>query len=204
VGEHALFGWDGERLVESLAPLPRRTVAVAAGAPAELRELVGLWAGARGLVLVEAADESTGLRVSTAAGTTATVAAGRDGWTASGPAGEVRPEDSPDQRLVPWLRADGAPVVAWGPGRVRVGWSRFDTIEGEPAAFAVSWSELLDEALVPTGDVVAVAERLAVGAAVVREPSRFAGEGETEGVGLDVWFAGWAALLALAALFFRA
>lgn len=210
VGERALLVWNGETLVEQAAPLPRRTVVVDRDVPREIAELAQLWGGARGLTSAAATDEGTVLHVSAAAaagggqGIRPLARAGRDGWTASGPAGAAALEDRPHPRPRVWLEGERGPLVSWRPGRVDVAWSRLDALEGEPAAFAVSWSRLFDAALAPPRGVVGVAERAAAGPSTERAPKAArtlprSGEGA-----LDAVLAALAAALVLGALFFRA
>lgn len=78
------------------------------------------------------------------------------------------------EALQPWLRADlGAgpiPVVTWGAGVVVVGLESLEEPSGEPGAFAVSWSELLDSATRLADDVVPLERRVAAGASVLDPP----------------------------------
>jgi hypothetical protein len=204
VGETGVLMWDGVDLNESLQPLPRRTLVVDPGIPAQVAQLAQLWARERGLATADEVDEATVLHVAHASGAGGReVAAGRDGWTAAGPAGSARLEDAPHPRPSVWLDADDGPLVTRRPGRVEVAWSRLDEVGGDPAAFAVSWSRLFDDALAPPRGVVPIAERVAAGAAAARAPA--AGARFTDGARgpLEAALAGLAALLAVAALFAR-
>jgi hypothetical protein len=170
VGEGVLLTWDGE----TVAPLaaPPRAVQIEGSLPEPIAALVRVWARARGLSLapgpgVEAEADVT-LRISGPARpqrAELALRAGRDGWAAEGPVAGAA-----DAALEPWLSADATVLVARGPGRVDVAWSRIEEPEGDPDAFAVSWSRLLDEALALPPSVVPLEERRDAGAAVSRPP----------------------------------
>jgi hypothetical protein len=75
-------------------------------------------------------------------------------------------------------------------------------LQGDPAAFAVSWAQLFDAALLPPRGVVALEERQAAGAASERTPERPEGSRAAQ-AGFDALLAALAAVLALAALVLR-
>jgi hypothetical protein len=204
VGERALFSFDGEQLFESTAPFPRRTVVVGPGVPVELAELARLWARARGLTTAEGVDGSTALHLTHTTGAAQpAAAAGRDGWTALGPAEAAVLDDPPHPRPTVWLEGEARALVSWRPGRIDVGWTAFEAVDGDPAAFAVSWSRLFDRALAPPPGVVPVSERTARGEQVRRAPASGSGAPGAPAGSTDGLLAGLAALLVVAALFLR-
>jgi hypothetical protein len=191
--------FDGTALVTG-APAPAATWRRADDLPAALARLCDAWATARGLVRREQADDAVLVVTSVRGGTEHAVHAARDGWSldarASGP---VPPRDEFGP-LEPWLAtADGEVVVARATGRVHVSLLAIDDPRGDPAAWAVSWSELLDASLALPRGSVSIAERRAAGSPLVRDPS-FSGASESDAVGPWAAFAAAAAaLLALAA-----
>ena len=166
VGQGELLVWDGERI--EVIPAPRRAVRVDRAVPELLAALVRVWAAARGLDVAAQAGPDVVLYVSgpaRAARAELEARAGRDGWTAAG-----RVAGPADEGLEPWLTADGSALVAFGSGRVDVAWSRIDEPAGDPDAFAVSWSRLLDAALAPPPGVVPLEQRRDAGEPVSRPP----------------------------------
>jgi len=160
-----IWTWDGRALVLGPAPSERRAVALRGELPPLVEELVDLWCEERGLARLRAPDESTHLVVHgdpVAQGVPVDLA--RDGWSARARAGRAEPGET-------WLdaRVDGrrVPVVTRAAGSVHVALAELDEPRGEPGAFAVSWAELFDGALLPRPGVVPCSERLAAG------PTRF-------------------------------
>ena len=144
--------------------------------------------------------------------------AGRDGWSAPGrfdPRGarlDLGGEgDRGSAEWRTWLAAapgpgaDPVPLVAWAPGRVRVAWSELEEPVGDPAAFAVSWADLLERACLPVPGAVPLEHRLGAGEARLEPPREPPPARPPEGaragpVPLDAWLAALAAAAALAAL----
>jgi hypothetical protein len=90
---------------------------------------------------------------------------GRDGWRASGTSVGSAPTRDADGVLQSWLTdASGTnPLVTAGPGRIAIALRSLGTLAGDPAAFAVSWSQLFDDsALLPSG-CVPLSERISAG-----------------------------------------
>lgn len=83
--------------------------------------------------------------------------AGRPGWSLgfSGPRGSTRG--------TAWLSDERGALVAWVPGRIEFACAPANEPEGDPAAFAAAWSELLDLACLAPPDVVSTAERAPAG-----------------------------------------
>jgi hypothetical protein len=128
-----------------------------------------------------------------------TIDAGRDGWRAHGVVrGTARLFDD-DGDLETWLEHDGLPIVTRGPGRIEIAWSDMERPSGDPAAFAVSWGALLDDALLPSPSVVPLAERMASAPARF-EPPRAPPAGGSRAAALDAEpkIAAWLSLAALA------
>ena len=61
--------------------------------------------------------------------------------------------------------------MSLGPGRVDLGFHRFEGPPSDEAAFAVSWTSLFDEARLSPDRVVEAAERRSAGKAVVPPPT---------------------------------
>ncbi len=201
--------WSGAPSASALdvgSPAPERALSVDAAVPAPIAELARLWADESGW-RVAAGAASADLALGAQVGAELVeLAAGRDGWSARGPAVASGARFEPDARPSDvWLRAaGGTALVASRPGEVRVGWRALDEPEGDPAAFAVSWAALFERAALPPAGVVPFEHRLAAG-----EPRRHlgappparAGAGARDApLALDAWLAGAAALaLVLAA-----
>lgn len=157
--------------------------------PALLQEVARLWAGERGLQVVEghrgdvsreaelrilgpASEPTPGVAGSGAASLRPT---GRDAWRAmvqrapepssgsDGPGGGPAP--------APWLiGAHGETLLAWSPGVIECYFWRFITPPDDEAAFAVSWVGLFDRARLAPAAVLAPAERGAAGSPVQAPP----------------------------------
>lgn len=168
------FDWDGERIQEVAGGGAPMRVLVPDRLPEPIDALVATWAQVRGHALERDSppDAERGADVVLAIrrapdGAERTVDVGRDGWRARGVArGAARAADE-DGDLAAWLDADGVALVTFGPGRIESALRAMEPPSGDPAAFAVSWAELLDAAALPHPAVVPLAERLA------REPMRF-------------------------------
>jgi hypothetical protein len=192
----ARLDWDGERIVRVENAFADLRCFVDPHLPAPLRELAGLWAARRGLA--PSSTRSGGELLSiTLVGTGAArpVELARDGWSAH--AG-VLAALLPAAGETSWLSADG-PCVLASPGSLRTSIAELDEPAGDPAAFAVSWGELLDSLLLDPPGVVPLSERTARGEPAWRAPAQAgAGSGSADGA-LARLCALAAALLALLA-----
>lgn len=208
VEDGALLVWDGERVAPGGAPAPREAVVRAGGGqalPGPLERVLAAWCRARGVARVASASPRTALSFELVpAGEPRAVRCARDGWSADGAAAAL--EASSDASWRPWLEArteGGASldVVERAPGRVRTSLVRLDEPAGDPAAFAVSWAELLDEVSAPPAGVVPLAERRRAGEPLERAPlDPPPAPGAGAGGATDAWLALCAALACLAAL----
>lgn len=177
--------WDGVELREVLDAEHTPRVALDAGVAEDVSRFVRAWADARELAVValdasaprpSSADGVLELRGSVArepraAGDHAAPVA-RDGWTANARWSAPAPREDELGALATWLAAaDGTALVTWAPGRVHVALTALDTLAGDPAAFAVSWSTLCDGARLPGADVIALGERGAAGGAQIHRAS---------------------------------
>lgn len=160
--------FDGEGL--ALQPSVKRGVQVI-GLPRVLQDLVGAWAGERGLEVLRQGGPSRVLLVSSAPadssdGQLLELEAVAAGWSIRGTGDDLR-RHTPLEGGVPWLLdAEGRVLVEHAPGVVRVGLVELEEPLGDPLSFVLSWSELLDGAVLPSGRVVPLAERRRSGAAV--------------------------------------
>ncbi len=214
--------WNGSALVAVENAIEERTVALDPGRaalPDELVELFALWARERGFSVSEgprAMTERSAARVMTleaagpATGPEPEVEGGRDLWRARGRAipGGLLASAFGDPPGEVWLASEPAGGESWAlvlaaPGRVKLAWRELESLSGDPAAFALSWSRLFDRCVLPPSGIVPLAERADAGASFERAPR--AGEasvlsgGADEGHAIDAWLAGGAALCALVA-----
>jgi len=196
--------WDGERLFERAKAGPRPAVFLE-GWHGPLERVVRAWADARECTVVEQQGPGVVLELVRApmvggdGHTGIVLPCGRDGWTwdvgftgGRAPAGNV------------WLAtADGKPAIVWEPGRITlVAASLNSEPAGDPADFALSWSDLLDTAALPPQGVVELRERIAAGAGSQRPPLQV--RAANSGVTSASWLlAILAALLSFAALWQR-
>jgi len=178
VGDRLLSMRAGEWVEE--AGMPMRFVFLDEGLPTRLASFAKVWAGERGLEISDSdsGDESLALRLVAAragSGSLPVEVFGRDGWQASAPLVEVGEESDSAPRPRPWLSAEVAgdvwPLVSWRPGWVRVAFGEpFEDRSGDPGAFAVSWADLLDRALLSAPGVLPQGEREPAGPATTRAP----------------------------------
>lgn len=177
--------WDGAELREVRDELHAPRIALDARIAPEVQRFVRAWAEARELA-VDAhdahANETSADLVLTLRGAPAGDRAApitRDGWTANARWSVAAPTSDELGALAVWLTApDGTALVTSAPSRIHVAITTLDSIAGDPASFAVSWSELCDRACLPGADVVALRERASAGGALVRRqaPPPFATE----------------------------
>ncbi len=205
--------WNGSALVVVPDAIGERTVALdpdRASLPDELVELFALWARERGFEVEPGEAPVLTLEAAgTATGSETDVEGGRDLWRARGRAisGGIPASEFGDPSAEVWLASEPTGGEAWvlvlaAPGRVVLAWRELETLSGDPAAFALSWSRLFDRCALPPSGIVPLAERADAGASLERTPR--AGEaselsGGAAGRVIDAWLAGGAALCALAA-----
>ncbi len=196
--------WDGERLLTGPASGAPPTLAVVPPLAREVRDLAILWAQERGLAVTDRVLASTLLELRGVAGTASPgVRVGRDGWGARALALEAPLTDARGP-LAAWL-ADDLRRVVFGPGRVVCALQAFELLTGDAAAFAVSWSALLDRACLPPAGCVPIAERRGAGPPgsafpLAPAPSRRVLEARLP---IDAWLAVCALLAAVCALWPR-
>jgi hypothetical protein len=101
--------------------------------------------------------------------------------------------------------ASGTPidVVRYRPGRIEIAIAEMSPPDGDPAAFAVSWAKLFDDAILPPRGAVAVGERQSAGESSERAPVRGDGAERPGERPFDAWLALAAAACAVAALALR-
>ena len=85
-------------------------------------------------------------------------------------------------------------LVGAGPGIVVSAVSQIEDPDGDPAAFAVSWSRLLDASLLPAPGIVSLGERADAGARGMRRPGEVEPDAPPEAAGISAWLAGGAAI----------
>ncbi|MDP6763721.1 MAG: hypothetical protein QF860_12750 [Planctomycetota bacterium] len=193
--------FDGEGLTTRPAQTAPPILVLTGPLPGEVTELARLWAAERGLDVADGPTPGALLDLrGVSEGPVSTVPVGRDGWSARAVA-RAAPLADGRGPLVPWL-ADEARRVAFGPGRVVCAIEGLDELTGDPAAFAVSWAELLDAACGPPAGCVPTAERRAAGTGGAAEPAA-PEPAPIEGrppLPVDAWLAVGALLAALVAL----
>lgn len=174
--------WDGRELVDA-APRPAR-VLVSAAVPAPVAAIARAWCDARGFAFTSApaaqtggaADESVlfALWAGAPDGSTARdVVLERDGWSARGRRRGPLPAAEDDPGIAAWVvdAGTGETLVAAGAGRVLVAALELDDPDGDPAAYAVSWSRLFDDARLPGPGCVSWSERAEAGPGFAQPPS---------------------------------
>ncbi|HEX6886311.1 MAG TPA: hypothetical protein VF530_23250 [Planctomycetota bacterium] len=164
--------WEEGRLALRARPVPPAVrVLEPAGEPLPevLARLLGAWCDARGFALVRAPAPDELLELALAPGPAAaeSLRFGRDGWRATGRAAALAPlaAGSAGEDWLQAVAADGTPrvLVRARTGRVDVALHELGTPEGDPAAFALSWTRLLEGSCRLPADVVPLAERAAAG-----------------------------------------
>lgn len=193
------YDWDGERIVEVPNGAPKRRVVVSGDLPRPIADVLAAWAGARGAEVDAGNEEHSSLVVHAYHpdphnGPARHVDAGRDGWRAKGSVLGPAQSSFAGIPLETWLADDGGnAVVTFDKGQVDCPWIRMEDPSGDPAAFAVSWAKLFDDAVLAPPGVVELGERRAAGdeKIVARLPQ--AGEGFDRGSGN---FPSWLALAA--------
>lgn len=177
-GEH--WTWDGSALLSAGEAAPRR-VWIDPASPEALVRVFEAWRAGRAHAAVDGFEAATDLAVlADGVAVDATGLVGRDGWWSE--AGYSLAPAFRDSADAPWAwlwvesardddEGEGQPVlVRHGPGRIRHRLVTLSEPSGDPAAFAVSWSELFDRALRPAPGAVSVTERARAGPAARRDP----------------------------------
>ena len=174
-----LLVWDGDSIERRSDALAVRTVAVGEGVPEPIASFARLWAQERGL-RGDGDARGAALRVerrSLQAGATPArdFVVSHEGWTLRGRTSGGPPERASGRAPArSWLRSaageDALELVVWGPGFVLLDFERVEEPEGDAAFFALSWSRLLDGALLPAAGVVALEERGSAGTSRARAP----------------------------------
>lgn len=153
--------WDGVALAERLGA-PKRTVTISGGLPTPVSQVVRAWASERGLLQ---ANGPVALHVEAVMSPGRDrVKATRDGWGLVGVGGDA-PLSEGGHPSTTWLSCADPPraLITWVPGRVWVALSGAVIPSGDMASWAVSWAELLDEALLLPEGVVSMSERAGAG-----------------------------------------
>ena len=168
----------------------------------EVLEFARIWATQRGFTVGTAADASTGdrrLELRAGGGQAEAALLGRDGWRFEGQATYLAPGTG-----TVWLSGDAGEVVRSSPGLIECGLTHAAGLGGDTAAFAVSWAELFDRAVLPPRGAVSVSERSDAGEEIVRVGSLGSGltsqAPSSDGVLPAAWLATCAFVLALLAL----
>jgi hypothetical protein len=168
--------WDGARLVDG-EPAPDGWVLIERAAEDRIRRIAEVWAESRGLPLhpTHAGPNPEDDAVLSIYGFPPLkphpCEVARDGWSAA--AESSGPLTARDEfgALEPWLATiAGEVVVARAPGRVHVALTSIGEPRGDPAAWAVSWSQLLDDSRALPRGCVTVRERSAAGDPLTRDP----------------------------------
>jgi hypothetical protein len=199
-----LYTWDGEHVAADPRPVAPGRIRIEGAAPALLSEFLSVWAEERGLALEGEGPVLLDVRVLGGEPARAIVCA-RDGWTLRATSSSAgTPVTFEGRALGTWLSGradDGAlPVVAWRTGTLVTSLVACEEPRGDPALFAVSWTELLDGALAPRPGIVSLAERADAGRAVdapVAYTETSDVPGAAEGFPLTALLAALAAVLAL-------
>jgi hypothetical protein len=167
--------WDGTKLVETGRAVAKQTVFAGDELPEPISRAVQVWAKARGFEFSKQPDDTNAFRVLALGLPDARfhdVTVGRDGWSgrATGDGNALLWMTDPPGftalvPLQPWLTDEigSATWVSERPGMVSVAFTKLERIEGDPAAFAVSWGQLLDSAVLSPAECVPLAERTAAG-----------------------------------------
>ena len=191
--------WDGE-VVSERGGAPVRALRLSTGLPAPVRQVATAWAEERGLGLSGGAVALSLEAVSThGAGP---VRASRDGWSLTGSGGQA-PASHGGRPCTTWLAGGDPPrpLITWVTGHVWVALGGISDPLGGADAWAVSWAELLDDALLPLEGVVSSTERAEAGEGHVLGPQGETGstDGST-GMPAAALLSGLASGLALLAL----
>lgn len=167
------YDWDGERIVEVPSDAPKRRVVANGELPQPIADVWAAWAEARGAIVGAESDRDVSLVLRTIeSGSRRELEVGRDGWSAKAVAAGAPPA------LSTWLEdADHRALVSFAPGGIESAIVSMGEPEGDPAAFAVSWAKLFDDAVLAPPGVVELGERRAAGNEALRAPRAAAGGG---------------------------
>jgi hypothetical protein len=165
LGRGRLTGTPGGLQVDAVAHPPPRMALQGMVASGALARVLEAWRAARGVELESGppAELVLALAPAQAAGEVSRRVAGQ-GWTWEFSPASGRPQGTP------WLADEHGTLVAWTAGRIELAGLPTGEPQGDPAAFAASWSHLLDAASLPPAGVVSTAERAAAGAPRVLGP----------------------------------
>ena len=178
-----LVAWDGARMTATAEPVGPRMVTAVDELPELVVRAVSAWCAARGHELVREHRDSAALRIVGRVARNVVspeVVVGRDGWSARASVAGDAPAHLLDFQSQPvmvlpmqtWL-ADETGARAWvthRPGHVSVALTSLDRLDGDPAAFAVSWASLFDACILLPPDCVPLGERLSAGEQAARAP----------------------------------
>lgn len=177
------FDWDGDRIVEVPGAAPKRRVGVSGALPKPIADVLAAWAEARGAIVGEGGDSL--VLATSGSGPRRDVQVARDGWSARAVAAGA------PSALATWLEdAEHRALVSYAPGRIESSIVSMSDPEGDPAAFAVSWARLFDDAVLAPPGVVELGERRGAGKEAIVPPKLDA---------TDRGFSAWEAWLACAA-----
>jgi len=180
--------WDGESLAVATEPAaPRRVRLIRAAGSAEVPEvferILEVWAAERAVAVVAGPVPTDGVRGAvelellwegTSPGDDVLLA--RDAWQAKGRVSRSGLSGVLDAGAV-WLSAGERAVIEAVPGRIRCAVLDLQEPGGDPAAFAVSWARLFDQACLPPAGVIPLEDRRGKGSGAGRPPESPSGEG---------------------------
>jgi hypothetical protein len=180
-GRRVRWVYDGANVHSEPDLSPARVLQIDAAVPARLAELARLWAAQRGFLTGEAQRPAGRLRVERAAlrasvpavpAARVTERAGRDGWQAELSGALSFATTSARSAEWPLARADGSALacVRYGDGEVELAFDALAEPDGDPAAFALSWSRLFDASWLGDADEYSIEQRSAPGDGVDRLP----------------------------------
>jgi hypothetical protein len=166
-----LLVWDGRELSKGGTTTEAPRVVTRGDLPALLIEFAELWSKARGLRLEREGDANGAqlLLIAAGEGTPESVQARHEGWRLIGAARRAL-------HGTPWLHSLSGEskhaLVTTRPGVVEIAFAPEPALElqGDPAAFAVSWTALFDETRRVAPEVLPLAERRAVAPAEAHSP----------------------------------
>lgn len=201
-GRRVRWWYDGARVRIEDDPEPQRELVLDERAPEPLRALALLWAETRGFAARAQAPQGSSARRLRCADPAVprrafSVRAGCDGWTLA-PAQVFENAQDDGWLAWNWQAEDGSPccAVRSRDGVIEVASQDLGVPQGDPAAFATSWSRRFEAAWDTDG--VALAARLEQGVRAMGAPAR-ARSDEDRGAGTE-WTSALASAAALLAL----
>ncbi|MFT5284597.1 MAG: hypothetical protein ACI8TQ_000754 [Planctomycetota bacterium] len=194
--------WRGGEVLDELAVPPRFAIAPVSGLGA-VGELFKVWCSTRGFELTHAPSAVESSQPALVLSPTSfnsvetrTVEVGREGWKLRV---ELRSNstafDSVQSLRNVWLTAAGQGLVSWRPGQISIEWAATSNAElgrptGDPASFALSWSKLFDEAVLPEPRSASLVERQAAGnRSYSKVLTNAASEANPHSMRFDIWLA---------------